>query len=261
MVSDLALAYAGNPRAVIGSNQPPEEVPTPYDLAVKAVEDVYAETILWLDGHAINSQEMADGVANLLAMIRAAEKQADDARIAEKEPLDERVKEIQARYAPLIGNTKTVKGKTVLAAEACKSALQPWLDAEDKRIKEAARLAREEADRQAREAAEALRASEVTDLAARAEAEALVAAAKKADTAANVAARKTATAGGAFGRSAALRTVYRAEITDVTAFARYLWSNDHDEMLAYLNVRAKQLVDAGQRAIPGVTVHEDKRAV
>ena len=44
----------------------------------------------------------------------------------ENEPFDLKA-EVQARYAPLIGNTKAVKGKTVLAADACKAALAPWL--------------------------------------------------------------------------------------------------------------------------------------
>src|ERR1700675_1300534 len=202
---EAPMQSAGGKPPPIGHNRPP---PTPYELPVKAVEDIYGETVLCLDGHTIDSQEMADGVGNLLAEIRRAEKIAEAARVAEKTVRDQQVNEIQARYAPLIGNTKSVKGKTVLAAEACKAALQPWLLAEDKRIKEAARLAREEADRQAREAAEALQKTEASDLNSRAEAEYLYGQAKKADLAANAAARQTATAGGSFRRAAGLRTVY-----------------------------------------------------
>lgn len=253
-----SLALAENPRAVIGGNAPR---PSPWDLAEKAVNDIYSETLLWLDGHVIDSQPMADGVANLLAEIRKAEKLADDTRIAEKTPFDEAAKEVQARYAPLIADTKTTKGKTVLAIEACKKALQPWLDAEDRRIREEARLAREEADRQRDEAQAALRASDAANLAERAAAEELLTASKRADTAANLAERQTAKAGGAFGRSAALRTVYTTTIADEIAAARQAWTEARPEMLEFLIGWAERQVRLGRREIPGFTITETKVAV
>ena len=56
--------------------------------AEKAVNDAYGETLLWLDGASIESQEIADGVGNLLALLRAAEAKAEAARVAEKKPFD-----------------------------------------------------------------------------------------------------------------------------------------------------------------------------
>lgn len=245
----------------IGHNQPPPELPTPFAIAEKAVNDIYDETTLWLDGHQINSQELADGVANLLAKIREAEKLADDARVAEKAPLDEAIKEIQARYAPLIADTKAVKGKTVLAAAACKKALQPWLEAEDRRIREEARIVREEADRQRCEAEKALRASETANLAGRAAAEELLSAAKKADAAANVAEKQTAKAGGAFGRSAALRTVYVPTITDPVVAVRHYWIVAREKMLTFVSGMIERDIRLGKRKIPGVEITETKVAV
>lgn len=252
------LAVAENPRVVIGSNMPPL---SPFEAAEKAVNDIYDETVLWLDGKTIDSQALADGVANLLAEIRKAEKKADDARVAEKTPLDEAIKEIQLRYAPLIADTKAVKGKTVLASAACKDALQPWLDAEDHRIREEARIAREEADRQRREAEEALRASEAANLAERAAAEELLAAAKKADAAANTAERQTAKAGGAFGRSASLRTVWTAAITDEVVAARTVWAQARPEMIEFILGWAERQVRLGRRELPGFEITETKVAV
>jgi len=256
---------SGNPRAVIGANFPPENLPapaqpTPFDLAAKAVGDIYDETVLWLDGQVIDSQDLADGVANLLAEIRKAEKLADETRTAEKAPLDEAVRQIQARYAPLIGNTKACTGKTVLAAAACKAALQPWLAAEDRRLREAARLAREEADRQRAAAAEALRRTEAANLAERAAAEAQFHAAQKADTAANVASRQTAKAG-SFGRSAHVRSTWSVAIDDEVEAARTYWASNREDVLAFLVGLAERDVRGGARAIAGFTITEQKVAV
>lgn len=256
--TDTALAE--NPRAILGGNSPPPD-PTPYDIARKAVEDIYQETVLWLDGHAIDSKEMADGVGNLLAGIRKAEKLADEARKAENKPFDDGKAEVQARYAALIGDTKTTKGKTVLAAEACKAALQPWLLAEDRRLAEEARVAREEADRRRREAEAALRASDATNLAAREAAEGLLSQAKRADIAANVAHRQTATAGGAFGRSAGLRTTWTVTIDDPVVAARTCWTEAREEMLEFLQAWAVRQARAGRHSIPGFAIAEQRVAV
>jgi hypothetical protein len=251
------LGIADNPRAVIGGNAPP---PTPFEIAEKAVNDIYEETALWLDGHKIDSKEMADGVGNLLTAIRAAEKLADDTRKAEKEPLDEAIKEVQARYAPLIADTKAVKGKTVRAAEACKAALQPWLIAEDARLRAEAQAKRDEADRRRREAEEALRASDAQNLAEREAAEAKLSEARRAETAANVASRQTATAGGAFGRSAGLRTVWVVAIDDPVVAARSCWAEAREVMIAAMQDWAEREVRSGRHAIPGFKITEDRRA-
>jgi hypothetical protein len=250
-----------NPRAVIGGNHPPEPVETtPFDVAAKAVDDIYSETTLWLDGQVINTQPLADGVANLLGEIRKAHKLADDARKAEKAVHEAAIAEVQARYAPLIGDTKAGRGKTILAAEACKAALQPWLDAEDKRLREEARVKREAADRAAAEAAAAMQGAAADNLAEREAAEALYTQAQKATTAANVASRQTAKAG-SFGRAAGLRTTYTVSIADEVMAARTYWASSRDEVLAFLVSLAERDVRAGKRAIDGFTITEQKVAV
>jgi len=250
-------ALAENPRAVVGDNRPPM---TPYEIAEKAVNDIYDECMLWLDGKTVDSQALADGVGNLLTEIRKAEKLADDSRKAEKAQLDEQVKEIQSRYNLLIGETKTVKGKTVLAAEACKTALKPWLEAEAARIAEEARLRREEADRQLAAAQAALQASDAANLAERAAAEELLGAAKKAETVANKAERVTATAGGVFGRAIGLRTVHKVRIDDEVAAVRHVWMVAREEMLAFVTEWAERQVRLGVRNIKGFEVTETKVA-
>lgn len=250
-MSNLAIAP-------IGHNNPPM---SPFEIAEKRVTDIYDETVLWLDGKTIDSKELADGIGNLLASIRAAEALADEARKAENKPFDDGKAEVQARYAPLIADTKAMKGKTVLAAAACKKALQPWLDAEDRRIKEAARLAREEADRKQREAEEAIRRTNAENLAGRAAAEALVTAAKKATTVANKAERQTATAGGAMGRATGLRTVYVPVLADPAAALAHYAAHAEQETHAFLQGLAERDVRAGRRDIPGFMISEERRAV
>ncbi len=244
----------------IGHNAPPSDETTPFDMARKAVEDIYFETVLWLDGHPIENQETADGVANLLALVRKAEAQAEEARKAEAKPFDDGKAEVQARYAPLIGNTKAIKGKTILAAEALKAALAPWLDAERKRLNAETAAKRAEADRLQREALEALRATDTTNLTEREAAETLLTVARRAEAAATAAARETPTAGGALGRAAGLRTTWRATICDPVDAARSCWNDDagREAMLAFLTDWANARVRAGVRSIPGFRISEDR---
>lgn len=244
--------------AAIGHNNPPED--SPFDAIRVHIEDLYAEAKGFLDGEPIETQGQADAVSNLLNMIREAEKAADAQRVKENEPFDTGKAEVQARYAPLIGNTKAIKGKTVLASEACKAALQPYLaklDAEKRAAAEAARL---EAERLASEAAEAARAAGA-DLDAREQAEALLSDATAAQKAASAAAKDTAKASGGYGRAASLRTTYRPVMVDGVAAARHYWEVRREECEAFFQGLAKTDVLAGKRSIPGFDVIEEQAVV
>lgn len=254
-MTDLALA--DNPRAVIGGNAPPL---TPFEAVTQEIENLYDEAKLWLDGATVDSQELADGIGNLLRMIQAAEKKADELRKAEKKVLDDQVAEIQARYAPLIADTKAVKGKTVKAAAACKAALQPWLDKLAAEQAEAARIAREAAQKAAQEAQEAMRARDAANLAEVAQAEELVDVAKAAAKTATKAAKATPNAG-TVGRAIGLRTVYIATITNARDFARWVWTDHYDEIAQYLPGIADRLATQLKHDMPGCTVTEQKKAV
>jgi hypothetical protein len=245
-------AISENPRVVIGGNGPPE--PTPFERAEETVTDLYDEAKLWLDGAKVDNQDLADGIANLLNFLRSAEKQADTARTEEKAPHLEAGRAVDAKYKPLLDMTKR-------ATDACKKALAPWLvELENKRAA-AAQKAREEAEEKARIAQEALRSTDAANLEARAQAEALVDEAKKANRTASRIENNTSKVGGAVGRAVSLRTHYAAEVTDANAFTRFIWLNYRADMAEFLGGFAKQLVDAGKRDLPGVTVHEEKGAV
>src|SRR5260221_116793 len=124
-------------------------------------DDLYGEASMWLDGATVDSQQLADGIANLLAELRKARKLAEDNRKVEKKPHDDAAAEVQSRYKPLLD-------KADLAAEACKKAVAPWLQKKADEIEAKAKAAREEADRQRQAAEAAIRASDAANLAERA---------------------------------------------------------------------------------------------
>lgn len=241
--------------AKIGHNKPP------FELSKEAIEDLYGEAKNWLDGDPIESQEQADMVQKLLRDIQAAEKEADQRRKEEQEPFKTEIDAIQARYNELIGNNKSVKGLTVKAIEACKAALAPWLKKVDEENQRKAEEARKEAEEKQRLAMEAMKARDGTNLEENEKAEALVRDAKEAEAAARKAGNAKAAAKGA-GRAVTLRDYYEPEITNYTAFARFVWTSHRPDMIDFLNMEAAKLVAAGVRTgIPGVTVHHDRRPV
>lgn len=253
MHDDLALPNAGH-------NNPPE--PTPFEAIQSKINDLYDEAKQWLDGEPVTTQKYADSINKLILAIREAAKEADDLRKEEARPYDDAKAEIQARYNLLIGDTKSVKGKTVLALEAAKKALTPWLTEQDRIKREAERVAREAAEAAQKAAQEAFAKAKAEDLAAREDAEALAQAAKQAEITAKVAAKDTAKAKGGSGRASGLRSFYYAEITDGTAFARYIWQNHRADMDEFLASFAKKLVDQNHdREIPGVIIHEERKVV
>lgn len=234
-----------------GHNNPPPEM-TPFEKATNVIDGLYTEAEGWLDGEPIDNQGMADGVSELLNLLRDAKKRADDARKAEAKPFDDGKKEVQARYKPLLD-------KADRAASVCKKALVPWLQKleEGKRAREFA--AREEADQLRREAEEAVAMASPDNLALKADAEDRIEAAKEAEKVAARAAKDKAGASGGIGRAVTLRTSYRGEITDATAVAKHYWLTNRAEVMAFFQT----LVDADVRAkrpVPGVTIHEEKRA-
>lgn len=234
--------------------------PSPFDAVRINIEDLFDQAKGFLDGEPVTSQAVADEIGALMAEIRQAEKAADEARKLENKPFDEGKAAVQERYLPLIGNTTRVKGKTVLALEACKSALAPFLKKLDDEKREAERIAREAAEAKAREAAEAARAAASDDLAAKEAAEALIEQARKAEAAAKRATNDRAHATGG-ARATTLRTVYRAEMVDPHIAAAHYWRTNPAAFNAVLQKLADDDVRAGKRQVPGFDVIEDRVVV
>jgi len=242
-----------NAHASIGHNR------SPFELFSEKITDLYNEAKNWCDGEEIASQEQADQVQKLMRMVQAAEKEADAARIEENKPFDEGKAAVQAKYAPLIANTKSAKGLTVLAIEACKKALAPWLLKVEAENRRKAEEARKEAEAKAEAARAAMQQRQSLEDAERAEA--LVLEAKQAEADARRAANAKASAKGE-GRAVGLRDKFTPEVTDYTAFARHVWLTHRSDMEEFLNMQAAKLIAAGVRTgIPGVTVHHERVAV
>ena len=239
-------------RFTLGGNLPPL---TPFELSAKEAEDLLSEACNWVDGMTVESQEQADALDGLLAQIKAAAKLAEERRKAEVKPFDDAKAEIQSKYNTLIGDTKaTGKGKLLIAQEAVLKLLTPWrqkIDEEKRAAAEALRKAEEE-KRQAAMAAFA-KAREANDLAAKLEAERLAAEAAAADKAAKKADK-------AVGQKTGLRVVVTAEITDMSAFAKWAWVHDKAALEEHFAARASDLAKAGRRDMAGVIVTEQKEA-
>ena len=238
-----------DPRLDIGGNNPPA---SPFEAVKVNIEDLYLEARNFLDGEPIASEAMAAAVETLLDKIREAEKAADEARKTENKPFDEGKAEVQARYAPLISDTKAVKGMTVRAIEACKAALAPWRQEQERIRLEAAKKAREEAENKAAEAAALSRAAD--DLIAKERAEQAVKEAEQAAKAANKADKAATTGTG-------LRSYFRPELVDGVEAARHYWATNREACEAFFLSLAQTDVQNGKRALPGFVVHHERRAV
>jgi len=240
---------------MIGHNMPPEA--TPFDLSREEIDGLVMEAKNWLDGQPVRSQAEADAIGQLIDLLRKAINLADERRVEENKPFDDGKAKVQEKYAPLIADTKKVKGSAVRALEACKSALTPWLQKLEDEKRAVAEALRKEAEEKARIAQEAVRAASGADFATKDDAEVLLQEAKQAETAAKRAERKPVAAfGGA--RSIGLRTSWKPVLTDPTQAARWAWVNKRREMEEFLLQLAKSEVAAGSRSIPGFDVVEDR---
>lgn len=222
---------------------------TPPDIAFStAIDDLYDEARHWLDGEPLANQQQADAVGQLMTQVRSIRKDADAERKVEKKPHDDAAKAVQDKWLPILAKADRV-------IEAAQRPLTDWLARQeaDRLAKEAA--ARDEADRLAREAAAMARGS-LEDAEAH---DAALEAAKAAEKAAGrIAKGKTHVAGN--GRAVALRT-YQETTLDAAHLA-LAWLKQHrpDELRAAVLALVKSEPIDIRRTIPGVTITEQKRA-
>jgi hypothetical protein len=232
--------------AGLGHNQPAS---SPFDLVKQEIEDLFDEAKNFADGEPIDSPALADAITSLREKIHEAGKRADALRVEEKRPLDEQVKAIQDRYNVYIAPKK---GKVDLAKSTLDTLLTPWRTkvAAEKAAAAAAAAAEAEAARLA--AQEAIRASS-GNLAARADAEELLAGAKKLE---KVAARadKAATTG------TGLITKWVAEISDEGLALDWAYEQAPGEFMALALSLANEKVRSGVRTLPGFVIKDEKRA-
>jgi hypothetical protein len=232
---------------------------TPFDLIADHLEDLIAEARNFADGEPVTNQGQADAVSALIESLRIAAKDADAERVRENKPHDDAKAAVQARYNVWIApSTNKVPGKVFKAIDALKACLQPYLAKLDAEKREAERVAREIADKAARDAAEAMRAAAACDIGAKEQAEALVADAEAAQKAAQAAAKDKAHATGG-SRAMGLRSVWKATVTDAQAAAAHYWRTNPDAFAGLLQKLADDDVRCGKRSgIPGVEIVEER---
>jgi len=229
--------------------------PGPFDAIRIHIDDLYSEAKNFADGKPIETQGQADAVQSLMRQIQEAEKLADAERVKENDPFDKGKAEVQARYAPLIANTKAVKGKTVLAIEALKASLSPWLQRVADEQEAARQKAKAEADAAAQKAQDALRSAQ--GLADKEQAESLADDAKAASRALSDAEKARPQASG-YGRAATLRSVWKPNLSDVRQACRHYFTERPEAFEAVVQKLAEDDVRSGKRSIPGFNIIETK---
>jgi hypothetical protein len=242
--------------ATIGDNNPPEPINSAYEAIKLDIDDLFETAQGFLDGDPIENQETADLVNKLIDNARKARGAAEAQRKLEAKPFDDGKAAVQALWTPL---TDEKKGRCALIIDTAKRALTPWLNKLEEEKREVARKAREEADKAAAAAREALQVS--IDLEARERAEALLEEAKKAEKVATKAENSKAHAKGGEGRATGLRSRFHPEIVDPVILARHFWLTRREEVEEALLIIARKEVNAGARTIPGCNIIETRGAV
>jgi hypothetical protein len=157
----------------------------------------------------------------------------------------------------LIGETKTVTGKTVTAIASVRAALRPYLLAVEERQRAEAKRKAEEAERLRLEALEAFKARDAANLESAEEAERKLQAAKQAEAEALRAAKAKAHAKGD-GRATGLRSVWTAHMTDPHKAAAWVWKERRADLLEFVQGMANAAVRNGARAIEGFEIKETR---
>ncbi len=240
----------------IGANNPPEPIEAPED---KRVADLIANANDWAKLHPDGlrwTEEIAVAATDQLNQLDKDWDKIEAKRVAERAPLNERLKAIQARYLPWLNRI-----------DICRQAIRGPHTAY-KRLAEQQRKAREA--EAARVAAEAQRRADQLAEQAKAGAggpkavsQTIIAmeAAEEAERARKAAAevpRRTRIRGNLGGRTHSLRTVWKADLVEVDIEAAFQHYKHKAEVKDLLTRLANADARAGVRRIPGFYVHEEQ---
>lgn len=220
------------------SNNPPA-----FEAHSLHVEELFALVSDTTGAGVVTNDDQEAALDELMDDLRTAKKGADAERAAEKKPHDDAAKAVQAKWKPLIDRCD-------MGLAAVKNLLTPYREAKQQAAEAAAAEARREAEERTAAAQAALRQSD--DLEARFIAEADLKQVTKLQAVANRVDRAPT----------GLRTSYRAEVTDATAFARWAWVNrrsEYEQFLADLAAREVRATGA-TTTIPGILVHTERKA-
>lgn len=243
------VELAPHKAAPIGHNAPADK----FTLFAEHADELLAEAMNYLDGEGVQDQAQADDVSRILSMLRRTGNDADEARKDEKRPHDEAAKVVQTKWKPLLD-------KIDLAASTAKNALAPFLRKQEEAQRAAVEAAAQEARRQAEAAAQAAREARPDDLAGQTTARILQESAAAAEKlAAKLDKAKPQAKGGE--RAVGLRSVWTPTLTDSVAALKHYRERQPEELKAWLLEQAERDVRAGQRAIPGFEITEQRIAV
>lgn len=258
-----------NPRVKLGGNNPPEDDPADIQTeqpaaweAIRLHMDDLLEQVEGITGVEITSQPMADQAAQLLSDIRKIVRDADKARKDEREPFDERVNEIQARYNAYIAPIKNkVPGLLSKAERALENQIAPWLrkiEQEKREREEAARREAEAKEAAAREAhQEALKSADIDEFA---NAEIKMAEAESAQKELKRVEREAANLKVDGGRAVHLRTKWIAKRIpgEGTLTINHYIKTQPQAVISFLQSLADDDVRRGVREIPGFEIIEER---
>jgi hypothetical protein len=226
--------------ATIGHNGAPVE---PFEAIAAHILGLFELAASCLHGGVIDTPERASAIDGIIDDIRLAEKALETERKTLVKPFDTAKAEIQALAKPLAG-------KLAIAKQTALDAVAPFRRAQEA-IREAdAKAKRDEADRLQQEALAAFQTSNVNDLDARAIADELADAAKKAEVAAN---RIDRTATGLVSR-------WSHEVTDYGAAIAWLKQYRPAELKAAVDELVRKEFVGGRRVITGVLITMEKVA-
>ena len=221
---------------MIGHNSPP-----PLEAMSLHIEDLFSLVSGSLAAGPVSTDEQEAALDSLLDDLRAAKKDADAQRAAEKKPHDDAAKAVQTAWKPLLERCDR-------GADAIKAALTPYREARQRAKDEAARIAREEAEAKQRAAMEVHKQADDLEGCFAAE-EAMKQAAKLVAQANRIDRAPTG-----------LRTYWEAEITDPRAALNYYLKHSPEAFRVMIQDLANHDARNTRAPVPGVIFHERKKA-
>lgn len=227
-----------NAPAKIGHNMPPD----PIDVICTEFEAVICESENWLDGKPVENEVQMNAVDALIKDAKAWKKALENGRKSAAMPLHDAWKAELARWKP----TEDDADRIVKGLAAAVDGFKRKLEAEKQAAK---RKAWEEAEAARKAAEDAARAADASNIEAQRAAAEAQREAEEAQRRASAASKDTVKG---------LRTYEVTEVLDGTALARWIWQNDRDTLIAWLDEYARR----HKLHIPGVVeTRKEKRAV
>lgn len=233
-----------NERAVIGGNNPPEELPD-YDAQLEKLSaELDAQAELGdgiLIGDEIENQAQFDQAMQVSNAIKPILKSLEECRVSEKKPHDEAAKAVQAKWMPKIKQAK-------LVIDTIKSFTEPYLIRQEEERQALIKKKLDEANALKQAAQEAFENSNPTNLEERMKAEELAEEAKISERTAKKVDRSPT----------GLRSHKTAIINDDFAFCKWLRNNDEKAFNAMLQAEANKRKHIGK--MDGVEIITEKKA-